>query len=139
MHLLFALLTLALSLPGGAAQTDFFIAPNGNDPWTGKIAAPHSARTDVTFAAAPRAFHVNKIAPPAANRCSSVRNLDPVSNFLTCAPWQGPCMNEDKTGTATVDPGFGKTGRPQDFLLKKNPIPGSLASVLGALGHKKSL
>ena len=33
-------------------------------------------------------------------------------------------MNEDAEGTVTVDPGFGSTGLPTDFLLSKSPMPG---------------
>ena len=33
-------------------------------------------------------------------------------------------MNEDEGGTDTVDPGFGNTGLPTDFLLSKSPVTG---------------
>jgi len=33
-------------------------------------------------------------------------------------------MNEDKGGTAGIDPDFGKTGRPADLLLSKSPVAG---------------
>jgi hypothetical protein len=33
-------------------------------------------------------------------------------------------MNEDEEGTVTVDPGFGNTGLPTDFLLSKSPVAG---------------
>jgi len=31
-------------------------------------------------------------------------------------------MNLDTKGTASVDPRFGHTGKPTDFLLKSNPV-----------------
>jgi hypothetical protein len=33
-------------------------------------------------------------------------------------------VNEDQEGTVSVDPGFGKTGFPTDFLLSKSPVSG---------------
>jgi hypothetical protein len=45
-------------------------------------------------------------------------------NFLTFAAWQGAKMNEDTSGTASVDPGFGRTGKSTDYMLTKNPMPG---------------
>ena len=36
-------------------SADYYIAPNGNDSWSGKLAAPNSARTDGPFASVPRA------------------------------------------------------------------------------------
>jgi hypothetical protein len=88
-------------------------------------------RTDGHFASDPQAFHVASQAPDNARRCPS-RPAD--WTFLTFSDWQsskqpvswGPPggMNEDTQGTATVDPGFGHTGMPADFLLKNNPVAG---------------
>jgi hypothetical protein len=33
-------------------------------------------------------------------------------------------MKEDMTGSASMDPGFGDTGQPTDFLLSSSPISG---------------
>jgi hypothetical protein len=54
------------------------------------------------------------------------------STFLTFAEWQDGAppnglpasMGEDAGGTATVNPGFGKAGKPSDFLLSKSPLAG---------------
>jgi hypothetical protein len=37
------------------AKADFFVATNGSDAWSGKLAAPNSAKTDGPFASVPRA------------------------------------------------------------------------------------
>jgi hypothetical protein len=88
-------------------------------------------RTDGGFAADGKAFHVITNPPREPARCP--QSIMPRNTtFLTFAQWQdgkppapGPeAMNEDKDGTATVDPGFGHTGRPTDFLLSKSPIAG---------------
>ena len=87
-------------------------------------------RTDGKFSSYDKAFHVmtkavnpkSCITPPRPGRM----------DFLTFAQWQDgkppngipDAMNEDKAGTATVDPGFGHTGKPSDFLLTRNPIAG---------------
>src|SRR5579872_7027281 len=51
---------MAACLPLYAAASaqptaDFFVATNGNDAWSGKLAAPNAARTDGPFASAARA------------------------------------------------------------------------------------
>jgi hypothetical protein len=81
-------------------------------------------RTDGGFAGYDKAFHV--VAKPPANpkNCVLPRNVAAANTFLTFAQWQGPKMNEDTEGTASVDPGFGKTGKPTDFLLTRNPVQG---------------
>jgi hypothetical protein len=88
-------------------------------------------RTDGGFAGDPQAFHVLKDVPANMRSCGG-RPSD--WTYLTFAQWQskekpvrwGPPggMNLDTAGTATVDPNFGKTGKPTDFLLSKNPAPG---------------
>ena len=35
-----------------------------------------------------------------------------------------PAMNEDVKGTVSIDPKFGHTGQPTDFLLSSNPVEG---------------
>jgi hypothetical protein len=66
-----------------------------------------------------KAFPVTKEAPGNPARCQQDR-ADTM--FLGFAQWQE--MKEDVTGTASVDPGFGKTHRPKDYLLTKNPVAG---------------
>jgi hypothetical protein len=52
--------------------------------------------------------------------------------YLTFAQWQDgtppngmpPAMHEDTQGTASVNPGFGNTGKSTDFLLTRNPVSG---------------
>src|SRR5579872_4413408 len=54
----FALLAFCLSATGvGQVKptADFYVATNGNDAWTGKLAAPNPARTDGPFASVARA------------------------------------------------------------------------------------
>ena len=40
---------------GGLLAQDFYVAPDGNDGWSGKLAAPNEARTDGPFATIARA------------------------------------------------------------------------------------
>ena len=88
-------------------------------------------RTDGKFASDPKAFHVATKAVGNPRACSFTKSTSNWT-FLTFSQWQDgkplngipKSMNEDKTGTVTVDPGFGHTGKPADFLLTKNPIPG---------------
>jgi parallel beta-helix repeat protein len=61
-----ALLATALSA-SAAPQADFFIAPSGNDAWSGKLSAPKADRTDGPFATvqhAQRAVRALKQAQP---------------------------------------------------------------------------
>jgi hypothetical protein len=81
-------------------------------------------RTDGGFAGYDKAFHVVAKAPGNPKNCVLPRNVAAANTFLTFAQWQGPKMNEDTEGTASVDPGFGKTGKPADFLLTRNPVQG---------------
>jgi hypothetical protein len=98
-------------------EYDKFLNFQGNLYW----------RTDGGFARDSHAFHVDK--DPGSAKCS----LNPSSwTFLSFDEWQdglppgGPPieMREDKGSTVTVDPQFGHTGRPSDFLLSKSPIAG---------------
>jgi len=88
-------------------------------------------RTDGKFASYDKAFHLLTTPPPPsqASSCSQVQN--PAYTFLTFAQWQNssPQINgkalsvqEDSSGTASVDPGFGKTGEAGDFLLPDAPV-----------------
>lgn len=88
-------------------------------------------RTGGGFAKDAQAFHIITRKPEDARQCQG-RPED--WTFLTFADWQsnkkpvewGPPggMNLDTTGTASVDPKFGHTGSPKDFLLQQNPVPG---------------
>jgi uncharacterized protein (TIGR03437 family) len=49
-----ALITVQGSAPAPASVT-FYVAPNGNDSWSGRLAAPNSANTDGPFATFERA------------------------------------------------------------------------------------
>ena len=57
--LLVAAALSVLGLQAGAraadVQADFFVATNGNDAWSGRLAAPNAARTDGPFATLTRA------------------------------------------------------------------------------------
>jgi len=90
-------------------------------------------RTDGGFASYDKAFHLLTNPPPKnqASMCSQVQN--PQFTFLSFSQWQNsnPQINgaplsvqEDAGGTASVDPGFGKTGDPSDFLLLSQPMAG---------------
>jgi len=75
------------------------------------------------FAADPKAFSVMTTAPGNAARC--VAPVDPSAlKFLSFSQWQGAGFNEDRAGTATVDPKFGKSGKPADYMLSKSPVAG---------------
>jgi hypothetical protein len=88
-------------------------------------------RTDGGFATDAKAFHVLTAAPPNPKLCSSQLSDKPYT-FMTFAQWQDgappngipAAMNEDTKGTASVNPGFGNSGKPTDFLLSKNPVAG---------------
>jgi hypothetical protein len=92
-------------------------------------------RTDGQFATDTKAFHVltTTPAPGQASSCSEPQNPKTAWTFFDFPTWQnghplvngsGLPMNEDAEGTVTVDPGFGTTGLPTDFLLSKAPMPG---------------
>lgn len=87
-------------------------------------------RTDGGFAGYTKAFHLLTNPPPKnqANTCSQLQNPD--TTYMSFSDWQNsnPQVNgkplsvqEDAGGTASVDPGFGKTGDPSDFLLLTAP------------------
>ena len=88
-------------------------------------------RTDGGFAAYGRGFHVATRAPTDATTCAGDGSAGSWT-FLTFAEWQDgtppngmpAAMNEDTGGTVTVNPGFGATGQPGDYMLVSNPIPG---------------
>jgi len=93
-------------------------------------------RTDGGFGNDPNAFFVLNTTPPPkkASQCggSSQQNPDQYTP-LTFSQWQNGhpivngqplAMNEDQKGTASVDPGFGSSGQPTDFLLSNAPLPG---------------
>lgn len=73
------------------------------------------------FSSDTKAFQVTTHAPANAARCQLPKDSDGIK-FLNFAQWQA--MKEDVAGTASVDPGFGKTRQPRDYLLKKNPVAG---------------
>jgi len=88
-------------------------------------------RTDGKFASYNKGFHVLGKAPSDPTTCSG--GATPASwTFLTFSQWQGgappggvpPAMHEDATGAVTVNPGFGNSGQPVDYLLTANPIAG---------------
>jgi len=88
-------------------------------------------RTDGKFAADGKAFHVVTNVPENVRRCPGGPNNWTYMDFTGWqsdrrpAGWGPPGgMNLDTTGTATVDPGFGHTGQPSDYLLTKNPVAG---------------
>jgi uncharacterized protein (TIGR03437 family) len=47
--------TVTIDTGGAAATTDFYVATNGNDTWSGMLAAPNSGSTDGPFATLGRA------------------------------------------------------------------------------------
>ncbi len=73
------------------------------------------------LSADPKAFQMMTKEPANAARCAQPEDPSDIK-YLSFAQWQG--LKEDATGTASVDPGFGKTGQPKDYLLKKNPVAG---------------
>ena len=92
-------------------------------------------RTDGQFATDQKAFHVLTSPPPPdrASSCSKPPNPKLEWTFFDFPTWQTghpmvhgkPLpMNEDPEGTVTVDPGFGNSGLPTDFLLTKSPVSG---------------
>lgn len=92
-------------------------------------------RTDGQFASDAKAFHVLTTTPPPDQASSCTQPLNPTTDwtFFDFPTWQNghPLvngsalpMNEDPEGSVTVDPGFGSTGQPTDFLLTESPISG---------------
>jgi hypothetical protein len=92
-------------------------------------------RTDGAFATYPKAFHVVKSAFADSTTCFNPGNPAASWAFLSFAQWQsaspppgtnwGPAaMDEDPGGVVTIDPKFGHTGKPTDFLLSSNLVSG---------------
>ena len=92
-------------------------------------------RTDGGFASYAKAFHVltTPAAGMAASSCGAPANPNVAWTFLPFSQWQSGqplvngiplSMNEDVTGTATVNPGFGTSGLPTDYQLSSSPIAG---------------
>ncbi len=92
-------------------------------------------RTDGQFATYTKAFHVLTTPPPPdqASSCTEPQNPKTAWTFFDFPTWQNghPLvnghslpMNEDAEGTVSVDPGFGTSGLPTDFLLTKSPMSG---------------
>ncbi len=92
-------------------------------------------RTDGAFASYAKAFHV--LTTPAsgltASSCGAPSNPNTAWTFLTFSQWQSGqplvngiplTMNEDISGTAIVNPGFGTSGLPTDYQLSSSPIAG---------------
>jgi hypothetical protein len=90
-------------------------------------------RTDGGFADDPNAFEILSATPPQkqAGTCDQLQN--PQYTNLTFSQWQtgSPMVNgsplqmkEDPGGTATVNPGFGDSGQPTDYLLSQSPVLG---------------
>jgi hypothetical protein len=91
-------------------------------------------RTDGGFANDPNAFYILNSPPPPgqASTCSTLNDPN-LFTSLTFSQWQmgTPMVNgkplqmkEDMAGTASVNPGFGTSGQPTDFLLSSSPITG---------------
>ncbi len=100
-------------------------------------------RTDGKFASDPKAFHAQNREPNDPSKCTAPPNPDMAWTYLSFSQWRengshgtSPAMREDGAGTASVDPGFGKTGQPSDFLLTKNPMPGfNFANTNDTINH----
>ena len=70
------LLVTAAPLPAQDQAADFFVSPEGNDDWSGRLAAPTAARTDGPFATVERAqaaLRQLRAADPAAARTVLIR------------------------------------------------------------------
>jgi hypothetical protein len=90
-------------------------------------------RTDGGFADDPNGFQILTTTPPQNQASSCIQMQNPQYTGLTFSQWQNgyPVVNgqplpmkEDPGGTATVDPGFGDTGEPTDYLLSHSPVAG---------------
>ena len=92
-------------------------------------------RTDGQFATYAKAFHVltTTPSPDQASSCTQPQNPNTAWTFFDFPTWQSghPIVNgqplpmsEDSEGTVNVDPGFGATGLPADFLLSKSTVAG---------------
>jgi len=92
-------------------------------------------RTDGQFATYQKAFHVSPDPPPPdqSRSCSEPKKPSADWTFFDFPTWQSGhplvhgkplAMNEDPEGSVSVDPGFGHTGLPTDFLLSHSPVSG---------------
>ncbi len=92
-------------------------------------------RTDGQFSTYAKAFHVLTSPPPPnqSNSCSQPSTPSTAWTFFDFQTWQSGhpvvdgsplAMNEDPEGTVSVDPHFGTTGLPADFLLSQSPVAG---------------
>jgi hypothetical protein len=79
-------------------------------------------RVGGAFSADPKAFQIATRTPGNPARCQASPDAGD-SKFLTFGEWQS-AMKEDVTGSASIDPGFGRTHQPKDYLLTKNPVSG---------------
>jgi hypothetical protein len=97
-------------------------------------------RTDGQFAAYGNAFHVltNPPGGSVASACQVPANPNAAWTFLKFSQWQSSQppvngtplpVNEDTGGTASVDPSFGSSGLPADFLISGSPLAGFNASA----------
>ena len=80
-------------------------------------------RADGGFSGYGKAFHQMTGTPPNPATCSSPVNPSRAWIFGTFSQWQ-TVAHEDMSGTASVNPGFGTSGRPSDYLLTSNPVAG---------------
>ena len=89
-------------------------------------------RTDGTFNTDGRAFHILTRPPNPISSCGQPGSPNAAWTFMTFAQWQTQSqvnkmtinMNEDAGGTVSVNPGFGASSTPQDFVLTTNPVSG---------------
>jgi hypothetical protein len=91
-------------------------------------------RTDGGFANYSKAFHVLTATPADPTDCNSTAGESKSWTFLNFSQWQAnnapsgvtwlPSMSEDAGGAVKVNPGFGNTGQPGDFLLSTNLVSG---------------
>jgi hypothetical protein len=91
-------------------------------------------RTDGGFASDAKAFYILNSPPPPSQASTCIGLTDPsLFTNLNFSQWQTGkplvngqplSMNEDLTGTGSVNPAFGTSGQPSDFLLTSSPIAG---------------
>jgi hypothetical protein len=90
-------------------------------------------RADGKFSTYNKAFHVLTRTPTNVTTCSAPGNPATAWTFLTFPQWQtgSPLVNgsplamsEDAGGTVTVNPGFGNSGAPSDYVMSSSPVTG---------------
>jgi uncharacterized protein (TIGR03437 family) len=92
-------------------------------------------RTDGKFSSYDEAFHIltNPPSGAAASSCDAPANPQAAWTFMGFSQWQSssPALNgkpfqmkEDVAGTTTVNPGFGNSGLPADYILSASPLAG---------------